>query len=217
MSAIGVELTSLGEAFVEIFRPANPRPFGSTALRYLGLSDGNDGVQWNTWIERPSTEPPIAWLGVNLEGLQYRDWPIAHFIRRELMEAKLLALRAGLRQPEETKVRWMRDAWGPGGSRVPSFKEHYIEPTPIALSNLDQESWRQALVEAQGCLRTPEGRRAKQWITIQDQRREFYVSPHLVFQRQLPWPATAEELRQAMQRAREQMQPLYDFATERST
>ncbi|CAN5642557.1 hypothetical protein BH23CHL2_BH23CHL2_19410 [soil metagenome] len=207
----------LREAFIEIFHPANPQPFGSQALRYQGLSDGNEGVQWNAWIERMATGTPIAWLGVNLEGKQYRDWPIARLIQRELTDPKLITLRDDLRQPEEITVHWWRDAWGPGGSRIRGFEEHSIAPTPIALSKLHQQSWRQALREAQGCLRTPKGRRGKQWVTVQDQRREFYVSPHVTFLRQLPWPATAEVLRQAMQRAREQLQPLYDFATERST
>lgn len=215
--AIAEEIPLLREAFVEIFRPANPQPFGSPALRYRGLSDGNDGVQWNTWIEGRSTETLTACLGVNLEGKQYRDWPIAQFIQRELKEPQLVELRADLRQPEEVTVRWTRDAWGPGGSRIQSFKEQYIAPTPIALRNLSHQSWHQALGEAQGCLATPKGRRAKQWITIQDQRKEFHVSPHITFLRQLPWPANAEGLRRAMQRAREQLQPLYDFVTERST
>lgn len=217
MSEFAGESRTLREAFIEIFHPANPQPFGSQALRHKGLSDGNDGVQWNAWTDETSTGRMITWLGVNLEGKQYRDWPIARFIQRELMEPKLIALRAKLPQPEEIKVHWWRDAWVGGGSRIPSFKEQYIAPTPIALSNLSQQSWRQALIEAQGCLRTPEGRRAKQWITTGDIRRDIWVSPHLGFQRQLPWPATVAELRQAMQRVREQMQPLYDFATERST
>ena len=217
MSAFAEEHSLLRDAFVEIFRPASPKDFGSPALRNRGLSDGNDGVQWNTWIERSSAEPPIAWLGVNLEGKQYRDWPIARFIQRELMEPRLVALRADLRQPEEITVRWMRDAWVGGGSRIPSFKEQYIPPTPIALSNMSEQSWRQSLVEAQSCLANPKGGRAKQWITTQDKRRELWVSPHLAFQRTLPWPSTAEDLRRAMQRAREHLQPLYDFVTERST
>ncbi len=212
MSAIAEEFPLLREVFVEIVRPANPQTFGSPIL---GLSDGNDGVQWNAGIEGMSTELLTVWLGVNLEGKQYRDWPIARFIQRELEDSKLIALRTDLRQPEEITVRWMRDAWGAG--RIRGVKEHDIAPTPIALSKLNQQSWRQALEEAQGCLRTPEGRRGKQWVTMKDQRREFYISPSLGFRRRLPWPATAEELRQAMQRAREQLQPLYDFVTERST
>ena len=154
---------------------------------------------------------------MNLEGKQYRDWPIARLIQRELEDPKLIALRADLRQPEEITVHWTRDAWVAGGSRVPVFKEQDIEPTPIALSKLSQQGWYEALREAQGCLRTPKGRRAKQWITTRDQRRELWVSPHFQFRRPLPWLATVEELRQAMQRGREQLQPLYDFATQRSS
>ena len=131
MSAIVDEYRLLREAFVEVIRPANLQPFGSPARRELGLSDGNDGVQWNAGIEGKITEPLTAWLGVNLEGKQYRDWPISLLIRRELKDPKLISLRADLRQPEEIVVHWWRDAWGPGGSRVPVFKEQEIEPTPI--------------------------------------------------------------------------------------
>jgi hypothetical protein len=216
MSATAEEFQLLSEAFVEVFRAANPQDFGSDVLRIRGLSDRNDGVQWNASIEGTRTEWRTAWLGVNLEGKQYRDWPIARLIQRKLTEPKLVAICTALQQPEEIMVRWTRDAWGPGGNRIRGFTEHQIAPTPIGLSDLTQQSWRQTLREAQSCLASPQGRRAKQWITIKDQRREFYVSPHLGFRRQLPWPATADQLRRAMQRAREQLQPIYDFVRERS-
>ncbi len=132
---------SLREAFIEVFHPANPQPFGSQALRHQGLSDGNDGVQWNAWNDETSTGSIITWLGVNLEGMQYRDWPIARLIQRELKEPKLIALRADLRQPEEIKVLWMAGCLGRRREPDPKLQgASTYSPTPIALSYLSQQT-----------------------------------------------------------------------------
>jgi len=45
----------------------------------LGTSDGNEGVQWNSSY-RPGDG--FVWLGVNLEGMGYDDWPVARRIER---------------------------------------------------------------------------------------------------------------------------------------
>ena len=50
------------------------REFGSLSRGVLGISDGNEGVQWNAgYYPRDGA----VWLGVNLEGMKYDDWPVA--------------------------------------------------------------------------------------------------------------------------------------------
>ncbi|MYA44598.1 MAG: hypothetical protein F4Z31_22965 [Gemmatimonadetes bacterium] len=53
----------------------------------LGLSDGNEGVQWNAGY-RPGDG--FVWLGLNLEGMQYDDWPVARLLEREIGRPLLL-------------------------------------------------------------------------------------------------------------------------------
>ena len=57
------------------------RDFGSPSRGVLGISDGNEGVQWNAGY-RPGDG--FVWLGVNLEGVQYDDGPVARLIEREI-------------------------------------------------------------------------------------------------------------------------------------
>ncbi len=45
------------------------------------MCDGNEGVQWNLLI---LIDIEKIRLGVNLEGLKYRNWPILTFIQNEL-------------------------------------------------------------------------------------------------------------------------------------
>ena len=101
MNAIDEEVQVLRETFVAVFRPVNPLPFGSDALGTPGLSDGNAGVQWNTWIDRRAG---VAYVAVNLEGKEYNGWPIGRLIRRELEMPKLFATIARLQQPNEIEV-----------------------------------------------------------------------------------------------------------------
>lgn len=220
MSAVAEELQMLQDAFVGVFRPAAiPRLFGSVPLGLQGLSDNNPGVQWNTWINFKSGG---AYVGVNLEGMKYDGWPVARLIGRELENPKLFETIARLQEPNEIELIWWRDAWGPGGSRIPSFKEHIIAPTPTPLSGLTEEGWTQALREARDCLnadREYQGR-AKQRITLRDGHqveRWVWVSPHLQFRRRL-WqhaPTDSNAWATAMQRARGHLQPLYEFVAER--
>ena len=67
---------------------------GTPSRGVLGISDGNDGVQWNA-RHRPGDG--FVWLGVNLEGMQYDDWPVARLIERGISRPLLLTryLRKG--------------------------------------------------------------------------------------------------------------------------
>jgi hypothetical protein len=58
----------------EAIRGIRGREFGAPNSDYKGVSDGNQGVQWNIRCEKLSEK---AELGINLEGMKYENWPIA--------------------------------------------------------------------------------------------------------------------------------------------
>ncbi|MDE0234381.1 MAG: hypothetical protein OXM62_05190 [bacterium] len=53
----------------------------------MGISDGNEGVQWNAGYY---SHDGAVWLGVNLEGMKYDDWPVARLIEREISRPLIL-------------------------------------------------------------------------------------------------------------------------------
>ena len=66
-------------------------------------------VQWNAgYYPRDGT----VWLGVNLEGMKYDDWPVARLIEREISRPLLLTrYRPQVARPDKVTVLWSRDAW----------------------------------------------------------------------------------------------------------
>ncbi len=207
---LGKEGEELRHAFQRVF--GEGFPFGSPSIRIGGLSDGNDGVQWNAWFDPRNEE---KWAGVNLEGIKYDGWPVARLIRRELEGPTLPALARGMGDAERIEVLWARDFWQ--ATARPRILEGWIRPTPISLGRLGEEAWRRALDGALACL--DEGRdhlgRATQQVTLESDRRrvEGSVSPHLTFKLLMDPPAPWESfLRDAKQR----MQPLYDWVEERT-
>ena len=80
----------LGAAFQRHFQ-VSPRPFGQNSGPWVGVSDDAKGVQWNAGIMR---ESGVAYLGVNLEGMKYRDWPIANLLLAEKHSPELTQLAA---------------------------------------------------------------------------------------------------------------------------
>ena len=159
--------------------------FGSVSHGVLGVSDGIEGVQWNAWY---SQRDETAWLGVNLEGKKYDDWPVARLVEREIAHPLLLPeYRVRVARPEVVTVEWRRDAWQ-GGSRV-SIKESSLRPTPIALDRLDGDGWTRALRCARECLnpkRQYRGRRRTKVTLLRSaQVVERDVSPHLRFKTEL--------------------------------
>ena len=64
---------ALKSCFRDVFG-CRGREFGSLSRGVLGISDGNEGVQWNAGYYPRDDE---VWLGVNLEGMKYDDWPRA--------------------------------------------------------------------------------------------------------------------------------------------
>ncbi|MYI21426.1 MAG: hypothetical protein F4043_01665 [Gammaproteobacteria bacterium] len=91
--------------FRDIFqRPG--RDFGSPSRGALGISDGNEGVQWNAgYYPRDGA----VWRGVNLEGMKYDGWPVARLIEREISRPLLLTrYRPPVARPDKVTVLWSR-------------------------------------------------------------------------------------------------------------
>ena len=82
----GSPADTLKALFREIFQCPG-RDFGSPSRGVLGISDGNEGVQWNAGYY---IRDGAVWLGVNLEGMKYDGWPVARLIEREISRPLLL-------------------------------------------------------------------------------------------------------------------------------
>ena len=175
-----------------------------------GLSDGNEGVQWNAGYDM---RDGFRWLGVNLEGLKYHDWPVARLIRRELDSPTLpdLIRRSGTR--DSVAVWWVRDYWQ-AASR-PEITERLIAPTPISASRLTEERWLEALEGAAGCLAPSWDGRASQEVTLVKSSKRLMgkVSPHLTISVSSDVPVSWLDF---LKRGKVQLQPFYDWAVERA-
>jgi hypothetical protein len=160
------------------------RPFGQLNKPYFGISDGNEGVQWNFAVY---TEHEQYQLGVNLEGKKYGDWPIRSFILTELEHPRFIAMRDALIEADRIHMRLTRDAWQV--TARPSIVEKHIGRENIRLTGIDLNTWQSMLTEALECLdedRDYRGR-AKQLVTLRNEpkagprARIMEVSPHLTF------------------------------------
>lgn len=196
-------------AFKRVFGEA-VRPFGNRARRIGGLSDGNEGVQWNVGYD---PRDGSCWAGVNLEGMEYVDWPVARLIRRELESPTLPALIRKLGATDPIEVRWKRDYWQ-AASR-PEIEERWIAPTPILASRLTGDQWHNALQEAAGCLGTWTGGRTMRDVTLAKSgvRVTGPVSPHLTIAFPSTKPASWLNF---LTEARLRLQPFYDWTIERT-
>lgn len=186
------------------------RRFGARASGVEGMSDDAQGVQWNLTIHRSDGR---ATFGVNLEGMKYDGWPIARLLRRETDRPTLHEFATSLQSANGIEVVIWRDAWQ-ASSRV-QIEERFIPPTPIALSALTEEGWRDCLEEATACLDDSRALlgRGRQTVTLSGKRQkvEREVSPHLQFR--IPLHGKTKE---AIRAAKAALQPLYEWAIERS-
>jgi hypothetical protein len=200
---LGDEGDQLRKAFIQVFGETH-RAFGNRARRIGGLSDGNEGVQWNAGYNPDTGE---AWVGVNLEGMQYCGWPVARLIQRELQTPTLPTLIRSLGNTDPVEVRWKRDYWQ-AASRPP-IEEKNIAPTPILASQLTEDLWR--------CLDATKigGGRATQEVTlsVSKQRVTGPVSPHLTILTPSPAPYDWELY---FSRAKARLQPFYDWAVQQA-
>ena len=176
----------------------------------LGISNGNEGVQWNAGYG-------FVWLGVNLEGMKYDDWLVARLIEREISRPLLLTrCRRQVARPDKVTVLWARDAW-PYSAR-PRIKEANLASTPIALDRLDGQGWAEALRGARECLDPRKRHRGRRRVLVTlllskrhpwERRVEMYVSPHLKIGTPL-----AEITPRAVREARGSLRALYKSALE---
>ena len=158
------------------------RPFGQLNKPGFGMSDGNNGVQWNISV---STDTGIIRLGVNLEGMKYRNWPISRFILSEINNPKIEEVSEKLNNADNITIRFSRDAWQV--TARPTIVEKYLGGREYTFSEIRTDQWSSTLKEALGCLNkeTNYCGRAKQTVTLEnkpkngEQTRVMEVSPHL--------------------------------------
>ena len=174
---------TLKALFRDVFR-CRGRDFGSPPLGVLGISDGNEGVQWNAaYYPRDGAVE----LGVNLDGMKYDDWPVARLIEREISRPLLLTrYRRKVARPGRVTVILARDAWQYSARR--RIKEANIAPTPIALDRLDGQGWAEAVRGARECLSPQKQLRGRRKVPVTlltskrhpwERQVEMEVSPHL--------------------------------------
>lgn len=192
------------DLFRDLFE-CDGRLFGSPVA---GISDGVEGVQWNAGYDG------TAWLGVNLEGMQYDRWPIARLIKREISDPLLLSkYRDGVPRPDMVTVSWRRDAWQVRSR--PLIRNSHIAPTPINLDQLKDDGWAQALLQARECLDPKRGHRGRRKIevTLASSGRvaEMEVTPHLYFRTRFDKSAP-----QSMRRAKDNLEALHQFARDQA-
>ncbi|HGK7504820.1 GIY-YIG nuclease family protein [Kluyvera cryocrescens] len=175
-----VEFADLLQSFCEALG-VKGRAFGQLNKPFFGMSDGYEGVQWNISV---NTQTDNISIGVNLEGMMYKDWPIARLIRTELTNPELLNVIPQLENPDVIFMTFSRDAWQVASR--PEIKEKYIGGKSFSLSELTYENWHSILVEAQECLdqKYDYQRRNTQDVTLIKKDghhvvRAMPVSPHL--------------------------------------
>lgn len=208
---LGDDGSRIVAAFQRVFG-GQARQFGSASIGWGGLSDGNEGVQWNVGFDPRENE---RWVGVNLEGMKYDGWPVARLITRELKNPLLPDYIARMDATAGVRVIWNRDYWQ--ATSRPRINESYIAPTPIALADLTPSAWHQALTGAWECL-SVKGRefsRAKQTVTLEASGRtvEGPVSPHLTFRLST---TAIDSWENFFRQGKARLQPLYDWTEVRT-
>ena len=164
------------------------RSFGQLNKPYFGMSDGNEGVQWNIRIFAETGETQ---LGVNLEGKEYTNWPITNFLLTEIENPQIYDVRDRLTDTDQVFLRLVRDAWQL--TARPSIIERFIGIGNIALQDIDSDLWESMLTEALACLSEERGYRGRaiQDVTLKDQpkrgdrNRKMQVSPHLTLMKMI--------------------------------
>lgn len=208
-------LARVGQAFESFFKVA-PRPFGQKTSPYRGFSDDHKGVQWNIRIHKNTGE---AFLGVNLEGMTYSDWPIASLLMREKDAAKLPSLVA-ISGAEKIYVGLYRDSWQ--AATKPSIEEREIKGSDTLLCDITDLLWATMIEESLDCLNADKDYRGrgKQFVTLKHsgKRVEREVSPHLWVHTKV-WtsvPDSVEETINMIELSHSRLLPIYKFVEDRS-
>jgi hypothetical protein len=209
---IDSKYTELLQLFTSLIG-VNGRPFGQLNKPLFGMSDGNDGVQWNLLV---FTDVSKIKLGVNLEGMKYFNWPIASFIQSELENPSIEKLKKKLENPEHIFIRLARDAWQVQSR--PYIVEELFGGSEISISDMDCELWILILTKALTCLdekKLYRGRN-KQTVTLVNkpkkgqQIRTMQVSPHLTIW--TPIELTGD-ITTNLQSGIEQLEPIHEWVT----
>ena len=200
------------EAFCSILG-VKGRSFGSKSLPYQGICDGNAGVQWNLWKNREGE----FWLGVNLEGMKYDNWPIADFILNELRNAYLISLAHEIDYSPSIWVGLHREAWQV--TSRPPIEQGNIGDGEVRLSKLSERIWKEMLREALDCLDENKGYRgrAKQEVTlVRRGSRIMDVTPHLNIHTQLDKITSnfKSNVKSSIKRTMDLLLPFYNFVNE---
>jgi len=207
---------SFVEAAFQAFFKATPRPFGQNAGKRFGASDDNKGVQWNIGIDRDSGE---TYLGVNLEGMKYKNWPITNLLLAETQNAELPSF-AEINAAEEITVNLTRDAWQ--AAARPPIKEKLIDGSGTALKSMSLPLWEKMVKEALECLNPNDDYkgRGRMEVTLvkSGDKVAKEVTPHLAFHL-LVWekqPSTIEEAVQLISAGYDKLLPLYNWVETKS-
>lgn len=182
------------------------RSFGQLNKPRFGISDGNQGVQWNLAVTPENGEVK---LGVNLEGSEMTGkWLISPFI---LSKPNIEELKSRVENKENIFVSFSRDAWQ-GAARLDIVEKH-LGGREYSLAELDSSIWDMVLEEALTCLdenRSYLKRKTKQTVTlISDGRQvEKDISPHLTIRTCVSMEGDIE---QNIRRKITQMKPIYDW------
>ncbi|MFN6971031.1 MAG: GIY-YIG nuclease family protein [Rheinheimera sp.] len=182
------------------------RPFGQLNHGSFGVSDGNEGTQWNLHI---FPEAKQIRLGVNLEGMKYKNWPIAALIQSELKHPRLLDVVARTNTKANFYLSLRRDAWQVHAR--PTIKEQLIGGQEFALCELTSEKWQNMLLEALDCLDKEKNfmGRTLQTVTIKTTGKcqTMQVSPHLTI-----WLAISEE--DSIQEKLTELKPIHEWMSQ---
>jgi hypothetical protein len=203
---IDSEYTALLQSFTSALN-VKGRPFGQLNKPTFGMSDGNEGVQWNLSVSR---DTGIIRLGVNLEGMKYSEWPISTFIKNEIKNPKIWDVVEKLKNINAVYVHFSRDAWQVA-ARL-SIVEKYLGGEEFTFAEANPEQWARTLKEALSCLNEEADYcgRAKQQVTLEniqkngEQVRTMEVSPHLTI-----W--TPLNLQENIGNKISELQPVYDW------
>lgn len=206
-------LSLIKDAFTSVFGCEGSQ-FGSGLHGNFGFHEPNEGLQWNAYA---NTNRNAVYLGVNLEGMKYTDWPIARFLEHELSTGGFVDLKNNLEYPDLAVVFMARNAWQMAAR--PRIIEGLIGNKPYPLDSLNANTWREIVSEAYECLEPVNHRgRALQTVTMENtgEKREMQVSPHLTVATML-WKVAPNNLDAAIEiikAKKDQLQPIYDYVVE---
>ena len=209
MHCEGFDYGRLIGSFQSVFGPGDT--FGNPPD---GVSDGNKGVQWNTWARKDDRGGCLVRVGVNLEGKKYKGWPIRSLILSEMENPEFMGVIDRL--PKSAYLWFVRDAWLPPMVRRATIaKDWFICNSP--LTEITADGWSAVLGEALGCLDEHQdycGRGAARVTLAQalqngERTLALPVTPHLTVWSELSMQGN---LRHNIERKRDELQPAYDWA-----